>query len=199
MEFVLKASIIIFLLIFLGLFVFSLVIFAVHHKTGGAMFVPTPKVMIRMITGSIDFSLFDDIRELGSGDGRFMAAVEKRYGRSVTGYEINPIAYAVCRLKILLMRLNSIVVYRSFWDEDLSAARCIFCYLFPDIMPGLGDKLGRELQSGALVISANFPVPGWKPERILRCRHRIFNDPVYLYRMGSHLGDVPAAQDRGAP
>lgn len=194
MELFLKASIIIFLLIFFALFLFSLVIFAVHHRTGGAMFVPTPKVMVDMIMESIDFSLFDDIRELGSGDGRFMSAVERRYGRKVIGYEVNPIAYAVCRLKILLLRLSSTVMYRSFWDADLSTARCVFCYLFPDIMPRLGDKLGHELQSGALIISANFPVPGWKPERILRCEHRIFNDPVYLYRMGPHLGNEPAEE-----
>ncbi len=186
MEIILKAVIIIALLIFCSLFLFSIVIFAVHHKTGGAMFVPTPKVMVKMIAGSVDFSGFLDIRELGSGDGRFMAAVEERYGRTVTGYEINPIAYAVCRLKILLLRLRSTVAYRSFWDVDLSSADCTFCYLFPDIMPRLGKKLDQELKRGALVISANFVIPGWKPEKVLKSSHRIFNDPVYFYRIGSH-------------
>jgi len=151
------------------------------------MFVPTPKVMVKMIIDSVDFSRFEDIRELGSGDGRFMAAVEKRYGRKVRGYEVNPIAYLVCRCRIALFRLGSTVAYRSFWEADLQGADCTFCYLFPDIMPRLGAKLGRELKEGALVISANFPVPGWRPAEVLRCSHAIFNDPVYLYRIGSHL------------
>jgi hypothetical protein len=107
----------------------------------------------------------------------------------VRGYEVNPIAYLVCRCKIVLFRLGSSVVYRSFWTEDLRDADCTFCYLFPDIMPRLGMKLGRELKEGALVISANFPVPGWRPAEVLRCTHSIFNDPVYLYRIGSHLGE----------
>lgn len=185
MEIILKSVIIVSLIIFLALFLFSIVIFAVHHKTGGAMFVPTPKVMVKMIMANIDFSRFQDIRELGSGDGRFMVALEKRYSRKVTGYEVNPIAYVVCRLKILFFGLDSSITYKSFWDTDLSAADCIFCYLFPDIMPRLGEKLSQELKEGAQVISANFVIPGWKPEAVLKSDHRIFNDPVYLYRIGS--------------
>ncbi len=192
MEIILGAVVIVSLIAFLALFLFSIVIFAVHHKTGGAMFVPTPKVMVKMIMDSVDFSRFEDIRELGSGDGRFMAAVEKRYGRKVRGYEVNPIAYLVCRLRIALMHLGSTVAYRSFWTEDLRGADCAFCYLFPDVMPRLGAKLGQELEEGAIVISANFPVPGWRHEEVLRCSHAVFNDPVYLYRIGSHL-DAPCA------
>lgn len=153
------------------------------------MFVPTPKVMVEMIMDSIDFSRFEDIRELGSGDGRFMTAVEKRYSREVRGYEINPIAYGICRLKIALFRLGSAVAYQSFWNVDLTDADCIFCYLFPDIMPRLGAKLAHELKDGAFVISANFPVPGWRPIEVLRCSHKIYNDPVYLYRIGLHRGE----------
>jgi len=188
MELVLVSFIVVLLLLFCALFVFSLVIFAVHHKTGGALFVPTPRVMVEKIVDSIDFSSFRDIRELGSGDGRFMMAIERRHGGPVTGYEVNPIAYGLCLLKIGLWRLKSRVFYRSFWEEDLAGADCTFCYLFPDIMPRLGEKLDRELGKGALVISANFPFPGWKPESVLACRGTIFNDPIYLYRMGAHRG-----------
>lgn len=188
MELVLVSFIVVLLLLFCALFVFSLVIFAVHHKTGGALFVPTPRVMVEKIVDSIDFSSFRDIRELGSGDGRFMTALERRYGRPVTGYEVNPIAYGLCLFKIGLWRLKSKVFYRSFWEEDLAGADCAFCYLFPDIMPRLGEKLEGELGKGALVISANFPFPGWKPESVLACRDTIFNDPIYLYRMGAHRG-----------
>ncbi len=187
MEIALKFFLIAALLIFSALFLFSVVIFAVHHKTGGAMFVPTPKVMVSMIMDSIDFARFNDIRELGSGDGRFIYAVEKRYKRMVTGYEVNPIAFSLCWLKILFYGLDSRVIYKSFWDIDMKTADCVFCYLFPDIMPKLKERLSRDLVEGALVISANFPMPGWKPDRVLKCDHKIFNDPVYIYRIGSHL------------
>ena len=189
MEILLKGIIFASLIIFAMLFVFSLVIFAVHHKTGGALFVPTPKVMIQEIIHAIDFSQFHDIRELGTGDGRFISAVEKSYNRAVLGYEINPIAFFITWLKIRLYGLNSRVKFTSFWEQDLSGAQCIFCYLFPDIMARLGEKLERELEQGTYVISANFTVPGWSEDSIVQVNHRIFNDPIYVYRIGNHKGD----------
>ena len=82
--------------------------------------------------------------------------------------------------------------YRQEFRVDLGDADRTFCYLFPDIMPRLGEKLSRELKPGALVISANFPFPGWKPEEVLTCENTIFNDPIYLYRIGSSKGSAAA-------
>ena len=50
------------------------------------MFVPTPKVIVKM-TGGFSVSRHPRARV---GRRRFMAAVEKRYGRKVRGYEVNP-------------------------------------------------------------------------------------------------------------
>jgi hypothetical protein len=186
MEIILKIVIIGFLVIFAVLFVFSLVIFAVHHKTGGALFVPTPKVMIQKIIDSIDFSCFHDIRELGTGDGRFISAVERTYKRAVVGYEINPVAYCITWLKIRLFGLDSRVEFKNFWEQDLRSAQCIYCYLFPDIMSRLGEKLDGELAEGSRVISANFPIPAWSEESVLHVENSIFNDPIYIYLIGSH-------------
>lgn len=184
MEIVLKIIIFGSLAVFAALFVFSLVIFAVHHRTGGALFVPTPKVMIREIVAAIDFSFFHDIRDIGAGDGRFMSAVEKEYGVLVKGYEINPIAFMLAL--VMLWKRKSSVMFKDFWEEDFSGADCVYCYLFPDLMKRLGEKLCSELADGAMVISSNFPIPSWKEDRIIRARDTIFDDPVYVYIMGRH-------------
>ncbi len=185
MEIVLKLVLVVFLVLFVVLFIFSLVVLAIHHKTGGALFVPTPKVMIRELIRSIDFSSFHDIRELGCGDGRFIRAVEQGYGVTVTGYEINPLAFMVSYL--MLWNRRSRVLFRSFWEEDLSGVDCIYCYLFPDLMERLGEKLGRELPEGARVISSNFPIPLWQEDRIIKAQDTIFDDPIYVYVKGRHL------------
>jgi len=44
-------------------------------------------------------------------------------------------------------------------------------------------KLGKELASGARVISFNFPIPGWKHEAVLRADSKLHNDPIYIYRI----------------
>jgi hypothetical protein len=186
MEIILKIVLIGFLVIFTVVFVFSLVIFAVHHKTGGALFVPIPKVMIQKIIDSIDFSWFHDIRELGTGDGRFLSAVERTYKRAVVGYEINPIAYGITWLRIRLLGLDSRVEFKNFWEQDLRPAQCIYCYLFPDIMSRLGEKLDGELAEGSWVISANYPIPEWSEESVLHVDNSMFNDPIYVYLIATH-------------
>ncbi|MCE5274215.1 MAG: hypothetical protein LLG43_03660 [Deltaproteobacteria bacterium] len=186
MELILNTLIIVSLIFFSALFVFSLVIFAVHHRTGGALFVPTPRPMLAALMKAVDFSRFRDIRDLGCGDGRFISAVEKTYGSTVIGYEINPIAFVVTWLRIRVLGLGSSVRYADFWNRDLSGADCIYCYLFPDVLARLSEKLDQELRDGTRVISANFPLPGWREEGILRAQDTIFDDPIYVYCKGSH-------------
>ncbi len=186
MEGVLQGLLLVFLAIFAVLFIFSVVILAVHHRTGGAMFVPTAGVMIRTLVDEVDFARFERIQELGAGDGRFLHAVERRYGVAVTGYEINPLAYLMSRARIAIFSLSSRVFWQDFWQADLKGTDCIYCYLFPDIMERLGAKLEDELDDGAVVISANFPLPGWRAERIVKASGTIFNDPIHIYRMGTH-------------
>lgn len=46
--------------------------------------------MIQNRREHLDFAAFHSIRELGTDDGRFMAAVARRFGVGVIGYEVNP-------------------------------------------------------------------------------------------------------------
>jgi len=185
MGVLLAAILFVTLLTFSALFVFSIVIFALHSRTGGAFFVPTPMPMVESLLKNMDFSRFRDIRELGCGDGRLISAVERASGRAVIGYEINPIAFAMTWLRIRILCLKSEVRCADFWNVDLSNADCIYCYLFPDVMTRLAEKLEQELHEGACVISANFPVPGWREDAIIRARDTIFDDPIFVYYKGS--------------
>ena len=76
---------------------------------------------------------------------------------------------------------NVRVVRGNFWKADLSRADVVFCYLFPDVMERLANKLHNELKSGAVVVSCNYPVPGFVPRRVLRPKAAQHHDPVYIY------------------
>ncbi|MBU1740279.1 MAG: SAM-dependent methyltransferase, partial [Proteobacteria bacterium] len=70
----------------------------------------------------------------------------------------------------------------SFWTLDLGPADVVTCYLFPDVMARLAEKLAAELRPGARVVSFNFPLPGWRPERVLAPDSSRHGDPIYIYR-----------------
>ena len=111
-----------------------------------------------------------------------LRCIRKRFGAVAIGYERNPLAYFNARLLCLWHRGIS-VRFRDFRKADLSAADVVFCYLFPDVLPELSRKLGRELRTGTVVVSANFAIPDWRPEQVLRADHCLHGDPLYVYRM----------------
>ena len=167
----------------------ALAIVVVHPITQGAMYTSTGRVKIRKALDAVTMKPGELLVDIGCGDGRVLRAARKRYGVSCLGFEINPIAFT--KAKLLTMGKKGLEVRCSnFWKADLGKADIVSCYLFPDVMRRLGAKLGKELASGARVISFNFPIPGWKHEAVLRADSRLHNDPIYIYRIPDSLPDA---------
>lgn len=150
-------------------------------KTGGAMFATTHGSKIRSILETVTMNPGQIVYDLGCGDGRFLIAAVRKYRVRAIGYEINPWAYFISRLRVWLSRTNVSVHFKDFWRTDLSNADIVFCYLFPDVMEILKEKLSRELKNGAKIISCNFEIPGWKPEKIIAAQYSAHNDPIFIY------------------
>ncbi|HSD95066.1 MAG TPA: class I SAM-dependent methyltransferase [Syntrophales bacterium] len=166
----------------------ALAIVVVHPITQGAMYTSTGRVKIRKALDAVTMKPGELLVDIGCGDGRVLRAARKRYGVRCLGFEINPIAFT--KAKLLTMGRKGLEVRcRNFWKADLGKADIVSCYLFPDVMRRLGAKLGKELASGARVISFNFPIPGWKHEAVLRADSKLHNDPIYIYTIPDSLPD----------
>jgi hypothetical protein len=154
------------------------------RTTGGALFTSTAGPGIRAFLEAVPMGPQDLLVDLGCGDGRVLREARKRCGVRALGFEVNAWAYLMARIRC--GRDHGIEIRRAdFWHADLSDASVVFCYLFPDVIAHLAGKLEAELRPGTLVVSANFPVPGWTPLTILpRDSHR-HADPIYIYRMSA--------------
>jgi len=164
----------------------ALAIVAVHPVTQGAMYTSTGRVKIRKALDAVPMSPGQVLVDIGCGDGRVLRAARKRYGVACRGFEVNPIAFLKATL-LTLGRRGIEIRFRNFWNADLTGADVVSCYLFPDVMRRLGQKLAGELAAGARVISFNFPIPGWKPQSTLRADSKLHNDPIYIYRIPESL------------
>ncbi len=124
------------------------------------------------------------VYELGSGWGNIAMALAERFPtRAVVGYELSPLPWLASRLALRLRpRSNLAFIRANFMADGLGDAALVVCYLYPGAMRRLRDKLERELQAGALVISSAFLVPGWRPAAVRRATDQ-YDTPVYLYRM----------------
>jgi hypothetical protein len=97
------------------------------------------------------------------------------------GYELNPLACLKARLQCLC-RQGIKVRWRDFTHADLSQADVVFCYLFPDVMKDLTVRFKTGLKPGAVVVSCNFPLPGFVPARIIFPERPLGSAPIYIYR-----------------
>lgn len=150
--------------------------------TRGALYVSTSRKRIEAVADAVSMKPGQVLVDLGCGDGRVLRCIRRRFDITAIGYEWNLLAFLNARLRCLGRR-GIKVRLRDFRKADLSGADVVFCYLFPDVLPELSTKLARELRPGAVVVSANFAIPQWLPEKVLRIDHSLHGDPLYLYRM----------------
>ena len=178
-------------LLFAAKAIYGLSIAVVLPITRGALYVSTARARVAASLEAIDLKPGQLLVDLGCGDGRVLRSARRRCAVRAEGYELNLLAF--CKARLLCWWSTGITIrLQNFWRADLSRADVVFCYLFPDVMPPLAQKLGDELKPGATVVSCNFPLPGFTPERVLRPGNQPANDPIFIYR-------IPAASKRIIP
>jgi SAM-dependent methyltransferase len=126
----------------------------------------------------------DLVYDLGSGDGRVVAALAHNSAAHIVGYEISLLLYIWSRLKLLFCGLWARVEirYADFLTRDLSQATVIFCFLTPMAMKKLAPKFRKELKQGTRIISYSFSLPDWEPRLVER--RTPTSIPIFYYEVG---------------
>ena len=108
----------------------------------------------------------DVVYDLGSGDGRIPIIAAQKYGARGVGIEIDPrlvdVSWRIANEAQVADRVRFIV--GDLFTADLSEATVVTAYLSPSIMKSLLPKL-RALKPGTRIVSHQFPMPGWEPDR----------------------------------
>ena len=108
----------------------------------------------------------DVVYDLGSGDGRIPIIAAQKYGARGVGIEIDRRLVELSRRTANEAEVGNRVsfVVGDLFAADLSAATVVTAYLSPQIMKILAPKL-RALEPGTRIVSHQFPMPGWQPDR----------------------------------
>lgn len=108
----------------------------------------------------------DVVYDLGSGDGRIPIIAAQKYGARGVGIEIDPglveVSWQIANEAQVANRVR--FVAGDLFTADLSEATVVTAYLSPSIMKALLPKL-RALKPGTRIVSHQFPMPGWEPDR----------------------------------
>jgi 16S rRNA A1518/A1519 N6-dimethyltransferase RsmA/KsgA/DIM1 with predicted DNA glycosylase/AP lyase activity len=126
------------------------------------------------------------IIDLGSGWGSFIIRIAKRNPqRQAIGYELSLLPWLTSILLKKLLGLQNLTLYRQdFLNVNLSDASVLVCYLYPQAMEKIKDKLLLERPNIDFLISNNFALPTWKSHKVVTLND-FYQSPIYLYKINS--------------
>jgi SAM-dependent methyltransferase len=136
----------------------------------------------------------DIVYDLGSGDGRIcIAAVRGFDAKRAVGIELDPALVAEARQKAKEAGVEDRVAFieGDLFEADFSEATVVALYLGLGPNLRLRPKLFRSLKPGARVVSHQFGMGEWRPDKILNVRRRYMNMYGTIVTGHTHDRDTP--------
>ena len=133
-----------------------------------APYVPTPQEVVDRMLKLAEVRSGDVVYDLGSGDGRIVITAASRYGVKAVGFEIDPSLVKTSRDNVKEAGLEHLVEIREedIRNVDLSPASVLTLYLYPTANLRLRSAIMRQLKPDSRVVSHQFTMGTWKPDRI---------------------------------
>ncbi len=152
-----------------------------------APFVPSPQEVVDRMLELAEVSEGDLLYDLGSGDGRIVIAAARRYGARAVGFEIDPALVTDSQRNIKEAGMEHLAEIREqdIRTVDFSPASVVTMYLYPGANLRLRAALMRQLKPGSRVVSHDFSMGDWKPDRVERVTDSAgLLRTIYLWRIG---------------
>lgn len=143
------------------------------------IYVPTPQEVVEDMLRLADVRKGDVLYDLGSGDGRIPVTAAKKYGVRAIGIDIDPDRIKEANANARRNRVTRLVQFRQqdLFETSLREATVVTLYLLPDLNLKLRPQLLAQLRPGARVVSHQFDMGDWKPDKTLETNGR----SVYLW------------------
>src|SRR5712671_132552 len=138
------------------------------------IYVPTPQDVVDEMLKLAKVGKGDVLYDLGSGDGRIAVTAAKRYGIRATGIDIDPERIREATENARKAGVGNLVQFRreDLFKADFSEATVVTLYLLPDLNVKLRPRLWQELKPGTRIVSHQFDMADWKPEKQLELNGR---------------------------
>jgi Methyltransferase domain len=154
-------------------------------------YVPTPEKVVAEMLAVAEISKKDVLYDLGSGDGRIVITAAKRFGTRGVGIDIDPerIKEANDRARAAGVTNRVRFIKGDIFDADIRDATVVTLYLLPAVNMKLRPKLLHDLRPGTRVVSHNYDMGDWKPEKIIRMRLPSGEHTVYYWVVPEKAAD----------
>lgn len=150
---------------------------AQNWSTVDVVYVPTPYDVVDEMLRLAGVGKDDVLYDLGSGDGRIPIAAAKRFGIRATGIEIDPALVQQAEDNARNAGVGGLVKFRQedLFKTEFRDATVVTLYLQPHLNLKLRPRLWAELRPGTRIVSHQFDMGDWPPEKKLeRNGHTIY-------------------------
>lgn len=141
-----------------------------QQRTPDIHYTPTRQAVAEAMLELAQVTAGDIVYDLGSGDGRLPIIAAQKYGARGIGVEIDPRLVAIARQNARDAGVADRVTFveADLFEVDISSATVVTLYLSGSMNRRLEPKLKSELRPGARIVSHQFPIGGWPPDRTIR-------------------------------
>lgn len=174
-------------------------------------YVPTPNEIVNEMLKLADVRPGDYLIDLGSGDGRIVITAAEKFGARGFGVDIDPelVKHANDMAAKAGVADRARFEQRDLFQMPLREATVLTLYLLPGIVTQLVPKIFAEMRPGARVVSHDYPLSPWMPDRHLNLdvpeKMHISGTTrtvLYLYTVPAQIGgewrlELPAMLARG--
>jgi tRNA G37 N-methylase Trm5 len=143
------------------------------------IYVPTPYEVVDEMLKLGGVKKGDVLYDLGSGDGRIPVTAAKQFGIRAVGIDIDPQRIEEAKENARKHGVTNLVQFRQedLFRANFREATVVTLYLLPDLNVKLRPKLLAELKPGSRIVSHQFDMGTWKPEKRIELNGRT----IYLW------------------
>jgi SAM-dependent methyltransferase len=154
------------------------------------IFVATDLEVVRAMLEAATVGPGDVVYDLGCGDGRIVITAAQRYGARGVGVDLDPERVREARDNALRAGVADRVTFvqQDLFATDVSPATVVALYLSPELNVRLRPTLLRDLRPGSRVVSHQFDMGDWLPERSLEVAVAGGARRVFLWRVPARPG-----------
>ena len=139
-------------------------------RTPDIFFLPTWQSVVYEMLQLAAVTRDDVVYDLGSGDGRIVIIAAQKYGARGVGVEIDPKLVGIARQVAREAQVADRVTFLEgdLFTLDISRATVVTLFLSNTVNRKLEAKLKRELRPGTRIVSHQFGIGSWEPEKTVR-------------------------------
>lgn len=156
-----------------------------RHPDHLAPFIATPEAVAQKMLEAAELKPGEVVFDLGCGDGRILFLAAQKFQARAVGIELSPelVKKASEKARELGLEGRVKVIEGNLFEADLREADVVTLYLMRLSNERLKPKLLQELKAGARVVSHDYEIMGWKPDRVEKIVLYRRPHTVYVYRM----------------